>query len=265
MIHVQRHQTDEDGIAISPSDAWRQLAASSTEIAIQEGIEHTAARSVYANHEVKKALEKLFHNKCAYCESKVTGTADWEVEHFRPKGRVAEREDHPGYYWLTYAWENLYPSCQHCNQRRKDQPLWDDPAELPSGGKVDQFPLLDEGTRAMEPADDVRAERTLLIDPCFDDPEEYFGYDPTGAMFSLSDNPYGEATLEALHLSRRRLRVCRLLQLKIAEGALRAATRATDPAAIDELRMLLDRLQSDEAEFAGLVRYVVTHPTQFGI
>src|SRR6266545_3401433 len=37
---------------------------------------------------VKKALEGLFHGKCAYCESRYTATQPVDVEHYRPKGEV---------------------------------------------------------------------------------------------------------------------------------------------------------------------------------
>ena len=161
MIHVQRDQTDEAGKIIEPNSAWFQLAAAKTKRAIKERGKQKADGKVYAHDEVRKALERLFHDKCAYCE--LTKVEGWEVDHFRPKGRVAEREDHPGYYWLTYVWENLYPSCQHCNQRRKDRPRWADQAGLPAGGKADQFPLLDESSRAMRPKDDIHAVFKMVV------------------------------------------------------------------------------------------------------
>jgi len=48
---------------------------------------------------LKKYLQELFHSTCAYCESTITHTAFGDVEHYRPKGKVAEDPDHPGYYW----------------------------------------------------------------------------------------------------------------------------------------------------------------------
>lgn len=268
MIYVQRDSTDEAGKIIKPSDAWFQLAASATATAIKEKGSHKANGATYAHIEVKKALERLFHDKCAYCESKMTGTSDWDVEHFRPKGRVAEREDHPGYYWLTYAWENLYPSCQHCNQRRKDRPRWEDPTAYPAGGKVDQFPLLDESTRAMEPSDDVDAEHTLLIDPCFDDPEEYLGYDPTGQIFSLNDNRYGEETIDVLHLSRVRLRDLRceiVVAVRFALKFIASAVTAANASLAEDLRAFLDNMQASKSQYAGIARYVANHPDDFDV
>src|SRR5713101_4807105 len=100
MIYVERDQTDANGVNIRPNDAWFELAVNATATAIEEKSEHEADKAIYAHAEVRKALERLFYDKCAYCESKMTATADWDVDHFRPKGRVAECEDHPGYYWL---------------------------------------------------------------------------------------------------------------------------------------------------------------------
>lgn len=268
MIYVEREQADEDDVIIRPNDAWFELAANATEKAIEEQDKHEADKAIYSHTEVKKALERLFHDKCAYCESKMTATADWDVEHFRSKGRVAEREGHPGYYWLAYVWENLYPSCQHCNQRRKDRPRWEDTTELPAGGKVDQFPLLDESTRAMGPSDDVHAERTLLIDPCLDDPEHYLGYDPTGQIFSLNNNAKGEKTIDVFHLFRRRLKVFRRETMEMVTGVMKLIANVAigaNSGAAEDLKAFLDDMQAGKSQHAGVARYVAKHPAELGV
>ena len=270
MIHVQRDQTDEAGKIFEPNSAWFQLAAAKTKRAIKERGKQKADGKVYAHDEVRKALERLFHDKCAYCE--LTKVEGWEVDHFRPKGRVAEREDHPGYYWLTYVWENLYPSCQHCNQRRKDRPRWADQAGLPAGGKADQFPLLDESSRAMRPKDDIHAESRLLLDPCFDDPEEYLAYDPTGQVFSLNDPDGSNAsdvaskTIEIFHLQRRRLKGARRDTIKAVTRVIRMiANHIGGINLLAELQGWIDDMQGDRSQYAGLARYVVSHSSEFGV
>lgn len=265
MIHVLRDQADGQGKPIRPNDRWFSLANKATAKALQEKRDHSALKSVYADSEVRKALERLFSAKCAYCESKLGSTADWEVEHFRPKGRVAERKDHPGYYWLTYKWENLYPSCQHCNQRRKDQPHWDDLVPRPSGGKVDQFPLGDETTRALQPTDDIQAEDKLLLDPCNDDPENHLGYDPTGQVFSVNNSRSGERTIAVVHLNRRRLRMRRRETLQLVSSLLKVIASGNSGESAHQLNRLLDKLKSDANEFAGLNRYVIRRPADFGL
>ena len=153
MIHIDRDRADEQGRPIRPGASWFARAARGRERAAAEAGAHEADPGIYADDWVKAALEELFHRKCAYCEAPIGAEADWNVEHFRPKGRVAERHGHPGYYWLAYEWLNLYPVCEHCNQRRKDRPLWGDLQFAEAGGKQDQFPLEDEATRAMAPGD----------------------------------------------------------------------------------------------------------------
>ena len=68
--------------------------------------------------EARPALNELFLNKCAYCESSLIATGG-EVEMFRPKlgaignDRSDKSPDH--YWWLAYEWENLYLACRDCN------------------------------------------------------------------------------------------------------------------------------------------------------
>ena len=262
MIHVGRHQTDEGGTVIRPNDAWFQLARDNTETALDERGAHEVDRDVYAHREVTKALEKLFHAKCAYCERKIE---DINVEHFRPAGRVAERQDHPGYYWLTYEWRNLYLSCPPCNQRRKDKPRWEDPVEFPAAGKYDQFPVSDERTRAMRPEDDLCREQKLLIDPCIDDPEEYFGYDPFGSLISLRD-PHGCKTIEVLNLNRRRLKAFRREVISVVV-ALGPVTPGDSSSSRREaiIATVLEKLTRSDSAHAGVARYVASRPHEFGI
>ena len=266
MIYVERDQIDEAGTPIRPSAEWFDRAAEATVTAVAAEGMHEPIKALYAHEEVRKALERLFHSNCSYCGDNITAGYDWEVEHFRPKGRVAEREDHLGYYWLAYEWENLYLSCTHCNQRRKDRPSWGDSTLHPSGGKADQFPLLDERTRAMGVEDDVKEEHTLLIDPCYDDPAYYLAYDPTGQIFSLGDNPFGEATIDILHLSRRRLVETRRKTIALVTSLLKIiASNDVPVAARNDLETLLEQQQSADCAFAGVAQYVAKHPTEFGV
>jgi uncharacterized protein (TIGR02646 family) len=105
-------------------------------------------------------LAELSNQKCWYCETQNDGRFDWEVEHFRPKGRVIEcGESHPGYWWLAFDWRNLRLACTFCNQRRVDK------EGGTAGGKRDHFPLLPGGVRAMVEADRLTPEMPTLLDP----------------------------------------------------------------------------------------------------
>lgn len=270
MIYIERESVDEHGRSIRPSADWFRDSYAATEGAIRERDAHEIDDNLYKHVQVKTALEKLFHDKCAYCEWKFTGGSDWDVEHFRPKGRVAERKDHPGYYWLAYTWSNLYPSCTHCNQKRKDKPRWADSTELPAAGKLDQFPLQDESTRVMSPDynDHLPDEQRLLIDPCYDNPEEHLGFDPKGRIFSLDDNPYGEVTIKVFNLRRRRLSDLRRETLVIAMEILKLVEkyeREGNEDVAQDFRSLLDPLQFASEEFAAVTRYVARNPEAFNI
>ena len=66
----------------------------------------------YRHPDVRERLLDLFHQKCAYCESRIGPENLFDVEHHRPKlgalnldGKVAP--DH--YWWLASEWTNLFP------------------------------------------------------------------------------------------------------------------------------------------------------------
>lgn len=258
MIYIDRYRTDENGNEIRPDDAWFKKAEHKTKIALKEKGKHIADESVYRDTRVKAALEKLFHDKCAYCESPLNPGYDWNVEHFRPKRPIAERPKHPGYYWLVYNWENLFPSCTYCNQRRKDKPTWGDPKTLPAKGKGNSFPLILERTRAMSPKDDIDREETLMLNPTCDDPASYLGFDPTGQVFSLEENRYGEKTIEVFNLYRRRLTRARRKRLQELEACLQALDESGPRDNQKKMALKKEFLKiyaKDEKDYAGMVRH----------
>jgi len=71
---------------------------------------------------------------------------------------------------------------------------------------MDQFPLEDEFTRALLPADDLGAEARLLLDPCVDRPEEHLHYTVDGQIVAAAGSRKGEVSINVFHLGRRRLR-----------------------------------------------------------
>ncbi len=139
---------------------------------------------VYRHREVKKALEQLFHGKCAYCESKYLQNQPGDVEHFRPKGGyvVAGELQKPGYWWLAATWSNLLPSCIDCNRKRTQEFAGD--VEKGSG-KENLFPILAEQERARAPGEE-RREVCLLLDPCRDHPEKWIEFTDEGVIKARS-------------------------------------------------------------------------------
>lgn len=196
MIPIDRGRLDGEH-PILPLGAWMRRAVDKTADAIDDGPSHVVT-DFYRDPRVKAALEEVFYRKCAYCESPGFAGFPWDVEHFRPKGSVAEDNSHPGYYWLAYTWTNLYPSCVFCNQRRKDQPTYDDPTLGPATGKLDQFPVADESKRARTPNDRLADEDPLLLDPCGDQPSQHLIFDATGEVSARDGSPKGEPTIRVL-------------------------------------------------------------------
>jgi uncharacterized protein (TIGR02646 family) len=252
-----------DRAVATPATSWRSTASAATDQAISDGPGHAVSDAIYAHDEIRAVLETVFSHKCAYCESEPTATGAWDVEHFRPKGRVDTRPDHPGYYWLAYSWTNLYLSCPHCNQRRKDKPVAGDMRTLPARGKLDQFPLRDEATRAMQPADVLEAEDRLLLDPCTDNPEEHLAIGVKGKIVALNDSEMGATTVDVCRLDRRRLDLARQKVVKTALELIEQFTPSAGLAAsIDAVTATLGQ---PELPYALVARSIAAQPEAFGL
>ena len=248
--------------------------------------------AAYGDTGVKLALEKLFHGKCAYCESYYFGQAPVDVEHYRPKGKVAEAPGHPGYWWLAMAWENLLPSCIDCNRRR-----WQVLPALPESleelylapdiddgiaklGKQDLFPIA--GVRVAEEGADIVAEQALLLEPTIDDPAQHLRYyfddvEPLALMLPVLaagvPSPRGLASIHVYGLNRlglvqERTRVLQRVnflaglseELEDIAAQLRAGPAADEAMAtrLDALaEQVMDeitRMAADDQPFCTLVR-----------
>ena len=126
-------------------------------------------KKIWSDPKVKKFLYESQHGKCCYCERKHDEKRVSDVEHFRPKAEVEEAEDHPGYWWLAYSWENLLIACKTCNEEYKKS----------------KFPLKDESKRAYTERFDIDKEEPIMINPLKEDPELLIDYDfPAEADFS---------------------------------------------------------------------------------
>ncbi|MDK1494288.1 hypothetical protein QN219_30475 [Sinorhizobium sp. 7-81] len=190
MRRVERSQSTEPSILHKPDKAGK------TEL--DRVIEHMngpdAAKAFdfarYKESAVKLELERLFHGKCAYCESFYGSTQPVDVEHYRPKGEVEGVPGHRGYYWLAMDWNNLLPSCIDCNRRREQKApsaLIGSIVKLLSSGEFDRtrkmslgkssaFPLAAEAGRAHGPGDSLLGEQRLLLDPTRDDPRKHITF-----------------------------------------------------------------------------------------
>ena len=160
---------------------------------------------VYSDSEVREALRKLFFNKCAYCESYITPTDSIQIEHYRPKKAIIinNKMQFPGYYWLASDWDNLLPSCVHCNQIRKH--LYDDGTTI-LGGKGNKFPLENESLR-MRKHNDKDQEEPLLLNPCKDTIENELTFLKNGTI--TTNTKKGDTSIKVYALMRKRLRRAR--------------------------------------------------------
>lgn len=238
--------------------------------------------SIYNSPEVKNALSDLSFNKCAYCESKVLSIDDGDIEHFRPKGQVTLENKtslKPGYYWLGADWGNLFLSCKHCNQARK-QPLPDGTTK--TLGKKNQFPLSDNKKRIRTHKKEIIAEEPyrLLIDPCIDNPLDHLYFDETGLVFpkklpNNNNDQKGEASILVFALLRKNLVEARekealklMASLKTFESHVKEFNDDSSllpPARVAEKRKLLDeeiqRLKvyiREDQLFSGMAIHILT-------
>ena len=202
---------------------------------------------------------KAFHFKCAYCESKISNSQPGDVEHFRPKNRVVDKEfkpikvcyptwgerDHLGYFWLAYDYDNLLPACADCNRFR-----------LHLGGagvgKADRFPVA--GFRAFLPGDEAR-ETALLIDPTKEDPNNHFQFFEGGTMRALTEAGY--ETIELLGLNTREVLVkerkrAYFYASNVLSNFIEEAKRTN--AQVDDLREEVNQIWAGETSYAAFGR-----------
>lgn len=189
-------------IYINPRDIkfdpkWEAKARELTKELLEKKPEERAAfidskrAETWGNSALSKLLRGVVGNKCWYSEVPLDG-ADFNIDHFRPKGRVVEIDNSsfektgdksPGYWWLAFEPKNFRLSCMHSNQRRVD--------EETNGGKADFFPV--EGARAPEGAEwDLIEEDVLPFDPCCADDMALLWFTPDGTPTLKNGSPSDE-------------------------------------------------------------------------
>lgn len=199
-------------------------------------------KSIYGGASVKNALIKAQNDKCFVCESKVSHISYGDVEHFRPKGGSFQSEDDeemkvPGYYWLAYAWENLFLSCMLCNQRFKKN----------------FFPLENPEDRAVSHESDLSKEKPLFINPETENPEDFISF--RGEIpFAVDGNLRGKTTIKFLAIDRVELNEQRLSVLKKLKIIYEIATLNPPIPESAEAEKLLQESQSNSEEYAGAIR-----------
>jgi uncharacterized protein (TIGR02646 family) len=254
MIHIERASVEIPDVLANPKemavkerDRVRKFYADPT------NRQKRFPFSAYKQSEVIDALNRLFHSKCAFCESPLFQTAPAEIVHFRPKGSVTESPTHPGYWWLASDWNNLYLSCPDCNRI----------------GKGSRFPLQDENQRAFEPGQES-LEEPLLLDPCLDFPENHLEFTPEGivrgktlrgntsiAVFSLNRNYLVDSRLkEALNIDAHLQHIRRLFWDLEQSGNSRKIKKTVESSLQLELEFL-NSAMAEASPYAGMKRQII--------
>ena len=266
MIRIARNRRDAFGQDISPSQGWFKLSCSSRIQVIARVGKGGFDADVYGADTVRSALCELFHDKCGYCEYPLART-DVNVEHYRPKSRVSEAPDHPGYYWFVYDWRNLLPSCTFCNQKRRDLAAWPATTKAPAAGKADSFPLVDENRRAYYPSDDFSREEPLLVNPTVDEPSLHITFDPLGSPVAKSRK--GDVSIAVYNLDTHRLNEQRRRVITEVIRLLKIRSKAKESEVQPIGRQILacvDALKSSSsAPYAAAARAVIKNPSAFGL
>jgi uncharacterized protein (TIGR02646 family) len=121
--------------------------------------------------DVKGLLHSMQGRVCAYCGMRTNGL---DVDHFRPKGGIADDQAHGGYWWLACDCSNYFLGCTVCNQTRKRT----------------SFPLLPGAARCTYyTRDTIATEKRALLDPAEDPLEEWLTIAPDDVTGRLIANP----------------------------------------------------------------------------
>ncbi len=131
--------------------------------------------------DAKKALNELYHCKCAYCEQLPDGE---QIDHYRPVAK---------YQYLKYEWSNLLLSCYSCNKY-----------------KHAQFPMKNNRNSDTN-ITDIKSlnniEEPFIINPEIDNPEEYFEYnEQKGEILVKNKNERAKKTINLCKLNRGNLK-----------------------------------------------------------
>jgi len=187
----------------------------------------STARDRYHHPAVKNALVRMFHGKCAYCESKITVVTYGAIEHFRPKGNAQ-------YLHLTFDWNNLLLSCDVCNDARH---------------KGARFPLDEHGAALLLDPTDGMTDPAMHLD---------FSWDPVANLAGVyGRSARGNAVEQIFDLNgqhgRKELLMHRSRYMRHLATLLRLAQDTHDQAAM----ALLEEACRADAPYSACARALV--------
>ncbi len=217
--------------------------------------------------EVKPLFMRRQFNKCVYCEQRLEGgdygPVQWDLEHFRPKGRVREwptrkhkipdpymfatgEASADGYYLLAYHLHNYAAACKPCN----------------SALKSDYFPVAKTRVVGGTHPSDYKAEEAFLPYPlgvADEDPEDLITFDGATAVpkWTEAQNPAkyrrGRVTIDFFDLNREELEVKRAKHLLNSIWLMFKLSEAGD----EQAKRLFAAAQTERAEFTACTKRFV--------
>jgi len=196
--------------------------------------------------DIKHALYLLQNGKCCYCERPRDTKREFDIDHFRPKGRVHEDPKHPGYWWLAYEWTNLLYSCKRCN----------------SDYKQDHFPLLNR-FRAYNSRHKIALCKPVLFNPRYENPDEFLDYHVIHELKEVivkgkDYSKRGEITVKILGLNENDLpyrRFCWFLPLEHLANLMEAKIAKGNKDHIEKVASEIREATMAKTEFAGFRRW----------
>ena len=105
---IRLEKTDEPDILARRGPQWTKAVVDKID---KGGRPTRTERSRYNHPDIKQALVKETHGKCAYCESKVRHVSYGDIEHVVPKSSDPAK-------W--FSWPNLTLACDVCNTNKAD-------------------------------------------------------------------------------------------------------------------------------------------------
>ena len=227
----------------------------------------------------KDQLKKESANKCAYCEANTSVVAHGDVEHFRPKSE---------YWWLAYTYDNYLFACQICNQTYKSDNFPIAGAKFPEPavkstttaakinslvGKISPDPIaITVGYTLAKFKTNHTKEKSLLLNPYFDDPANHFAWefdDNTKEVKLIPANNTAitkqtvQGCIDFYGLNRPELLSLRHKEFKKFR-VFKKSLNGNPPAAIKaELEDIIKDMLADESPFAGMLRYFDSKPLAF--
>lgn len=224
----------------------------------------------------KDQSKKESANKCAYCEANTSVVAHGDVEHFRPKSE---------YWWLAYTYDNYLFACQICNQTYKSDnfPIAGTKFHQPAVkstttaakinalvGKISPDPVaITAGYTLAKFKTNHTKEKSLLLNPYFDDPSKHFAWEFDDNLKEVKLVPANNATIteqtvqaciDFYGLNRKELLGLRYKDFKTFRVVKKSLSQNLDAALKAEAEDVLKDMLADEAQFAGMLGYFNSLP-----